>query len=130
MNEVEKRLAEHKSEFEKVELKFKNFDFVKEMYELLLSNEDKSKNISPFSSLFNKQVGNVHDRFKLTETICAKLMHKLKGLAGLFEKFSQMSEHKCECSKVFFCKIYLTCLAKFKFFSVNFKKKLTTTSSN
>jgi hypothetical protein len=61
------------------------------MYELLLSTEEKSKYLSPFASLFNKQVGNIYDRFKLTESICTRLMSNFKSLA-----------EKCECSKFFF----------------------------
>ncbi len=40
----------------------------------------KAENLSPFSNLFRRQIGNVYARLRIAETICEKLMSKFLEL--------------------------------------------------
>jgi hypothetical protein len=76
---VQKTLILDKSEFEGVE--FNDFDFNKEMLDLLdLTDENLNEHFSPFANLFAKHVGNVCERYRVSESACEKLAEKFVEL--------------------------------------------------
>ncbi len=48
--------------------------------------------LAPFSYLFVKHVGNVYNRFVLTESACEQLI----------DKFFELKEHSCHCGEFIF----------------------------